>query len=114
MVALWLVVKVAFVQVILPARNPDREPREKGEQLAALVPEGATLYLFQLKDEGILFYYGRPVRRLTDVSFLALGETTYCALVETEWEQWPTTRPAEVLLRLRDEQGAPLVLVKVP
>jgi 4-amino-4-deoxy-L-arabinose transferase-like glycosyltransferase len=113
--AVWLAVKIAFVQVILPARNPDREPRAKGEQLAVLVPEGAPLYLFRLKDEGILFYYGRPVRRLPDVSHLPVpGITAYCVLIETEWEQWPSSRPAQVLLRLRDEQGEPLVLVQVP
>ena len=38
-------------------------PKEKGEQLAAWVPDGNTLYLFQVKDEGIMFYYRRPVRR---------------------------------------------------
>jgi 4-amino-4-deoxy-L-arabinose transferase-like glycosyltransferase len=112
LLGVWLAVKIAFVQVILPGRNPDREPQAKGEQLAALVPEGETLYLFQLKDEGILFYYGHPVRRLADVSHLATEETAYCVLVETEWKQWPSSRPAEVLLWLRDEQGSPFVLVK--
>jgi 4-amino-4-deoxy-L-arabinose transferase-like glycosyltransferase len=110
--AVWLVVKITFVQVILPARNPDRQPREKGEQLAALVPQGRTLYLFRLKDEGILFYYGRPARRLASPAQLQPGESAYCVLAEAEWEQWPSSRPAEVLLRTCDEQGAPLVLVK--
>lgn len=110
--AVWLVVKIMFVQVILPARNPGREPREKGEQLAALVPAGRTLYLFQLKDEGILFYYGRPARRLASPAQLPPDEIAYCVLAETEWEHWPSSRPAEVLLRTWDEQGAPLVLVK--
>ncbi len=113
-VTVWIIVKIAFVQIILPARNPDRQPRQKADQLAALVPPEKTLYLFQLKDEGILFYYGRSARRLTDVSRLPRGETAYCVLTDTEWEQWPMVRPAEVLLHLQDEQGAPLVLVKVP
>jgi 4-amino-4-deoxy-L-arabinose transferase-like glycosyltransferase len=111
-VAVWLLIKLAFIHVILPARNPDREPRQKGEQLAALVPEGETLYLFQLKDEGILFYYGRPARRLADVSHLAAGEAAYCVLTEAEWLRWPAGRPAEVVIRLDDEQGAPLVCVR--
>jgi 4-amino-4-deoxy-L-arabinose transferase-like glycosyltransferase len=110
--AVWLVVKITFVQVILPARNPDREPREKGEQIAALVPADRTLYLFQLKDEGILFYYGRPARRLASSAQLPPGDAVYCILTEAEWAQWQSSRTAEILLRLCDQQGAPLVLVK--
>jgi 4-amino-4-deoxy-L-arabinose transferase-like glycosyltransferase len=111
--AFWLVIKIAFVHSIIPLRNSAREPRTKGEQLAALVPEGRTLYLFRLKDEGIMFYYGRPVRRLADVAFLPAHETSYCVLVEAEWERWPPSRPVDALLWLRDEQGAKFVLVRI-
>jgi hypothetical protein len=34
-------------------------------------------------------------------------------LDEVEWRQWPPTRAAEPLLHLADEQGAPIVLVRV-
>src|SRR5262249_21744553 len=64
MLTLWLVAKVAFVEVVVPARLHNREPRAKGERLAALVPPDKTLYLSKLKDEGIMFYYRRNVRRL--------------------------------------------------
>ena len=37
----------------------------------------------------------------------------YCLLIEAEWRQWSGGRPAEVLRRLRDEQGAELVLARV-
>jgi hypothetical protein len=119
---LWLVAKLAFVNVWIPQRNPNRAPREKGEQLAALVPEGETLYLFRLKDEGIMFYYSRlhagttgpPVRRLASPDdLLSSAEPVYCILDKSEFDQWHPRRPAEVLLHLLDEQGAPIVLVRI-
>jgi 4-amino-4-deoxy-L-arabinose transferase-like glycosyltransferase len=119
----WLIVKLVFVHVVIPQRNPARAPRAKGEQLASLVPEGKTLYLFQLKDEGIMFYYSElrnpdpsvpPVRRLKSPAELpSSGEPVYCILDEPEWRRWQQARPAEALLHLEDEQKAPIVLVRV-
>jgi 4-amino-4-deoxy-L-arabinose transferase-like glycosyltransferase len=110
----WLVVKLVHVEVRIPCRDAGREPRAKGRQIAELVPPGETLYLFRLKDDGILFYYGRTARRLSSVGQLAgPAGPRYCLLTEPEWLDWPAGRPAEVLHRLDDEQGAPLVLVKV-
>jgi len=131
LVVLWLGVKGVFVERWLPARNPNRAPRAKGEQLAALVPADRPLYVFQLKDEGIMFYFGRlrpkggppPVQRLRNPADLpSSGEPVYCILDETEYQQWsravPASGPAsagpELLLRLSDEQGSPIVLVRVP
>jgi 4-amino-4-deoxy-L-arabinose transferase-like glycosyltransferase len=119
-VVCWLVVKLAFVQIVIPQRNPTRAPKEKGEQLAALVPPGKPLYLFHLKDEGIMFYYSRlrssaepPVRRLKGPNELpSFSEPVYCILDEPEWRQWKQHRSAEVLLHLEDEQKAPIVLVR--
>ncbi len=114
LVVLWLMVKLIFVHAIAPSRNPTRQPRLKGEQIAALVPADETLYLFKLKDEGILFYYGRQARRLPGPSCLPIStEGAYCLLVQSEWQQWPSPRRAEILLRLCDEQGAPIMLAKV-
>jgi 4-amino-4-deoxy-L-arabinose transferase-like glycosyltransferase len=114
LIVLWLMVKLIFVHAIVPSRNPTRRPCIKGEQIAALVPADETLYLFKLKDEGILFYYGREARRLSGPDGLPIaGDGVYCLLVESEWRQWSAPRRAEVLLRLCDEQGAPIVLVKV-
>jgi len=112
--ALWLAAKGVFVHAIIPHRNADREPRAKGELIASLVPQGFTLYLFRLKDEGIMFYYGRPVLRLASPADLPCrGTPVYCILEEAEWEQWQTPRPVQVLHHLTDEQGAPIVLVRV-
>jgi hypothetical protein len=109
----WLVVKLAYVHAVLPDRNRDRHTRDTGERLAALVPAGETLYLSRLKDEGILFYYGRPARRLGDFNTLPLDTGPVCCiLTEDEWRAWPPERVGEVVESLRDEQGAPLVLVR--
>jgi 4-amino-4-deoxy-L-arabinose transferase-like glycosyltransferase len=122
-VVCWLVMKLVFVHAIIPQRNPARAPRAKGEQLAALVPEHKPLYLFQLKDEGIMFYYSRlrsldasapPVRRLKSPAELpSSSESVYCILDEPEWRRLQGILPAEVLLHLEDEQKAPIVLVRV-
>jgi 4-amino-4-deoxy-L-arabinose transferase-like glycosyltransferase len=113
--ALWLVVKLVFVHAVIPARNLHREPRAKGQLLARLVPAGEILYLFRLKDEGIMFYYGGAVRRLSGPAQLpSSSQPLYCILDESEWRSWQSARPAQALQELTDEQGAPIVLVKVP
>ncbi|HEY7425756.1 MAG TPA: glycosyltransferase family 39 protein [Gemmataceae bacterium] len=114
LIFLWLTVKLAFVHAIVLSRDTMRQPRCKGEQIAALVPPEHMLYLFRLKDEGILFYYGRPARRLPEATCLPTSEeVVYCLLTESEYWQWASPRRAELLLQLRDEQGAPIVLAKV-
>ena len=110
LLAAWLVVKIVFVQGVVPNRDGDRFPREKAEQIARLVPSGETLYLCDLKDEGILFYYGRPARRVDNLDALGrTGKPVYCVLTASEWE----ARPGAALLWLRDEQGDPFVLTQV-
>jgi 4-amino-4-deoxy-L-arabinose transferase-like glycosyltransferase len=110
----WLVVKIAYVHAIMPQRTSNRQPRAKGEILAALVPQGRTLYLFRAKDEGILFYYGRPARRLPDPFHLPKnGELVYCIVTEDEWKRWPWPDASTVVERLQDEQGDALLLVLV-
>jgi 4-amino-4-deoxy-L-arabinose transferase-like glycosyltransferase len=111
----WCAVKLAFVHVVIPDRNKNREPRAKGEQIAALVPPGQTLYLYCLKDEGIMFYYRRPVRRLEKGSPLPSStEPLYCILEASERQTEAAARQGDVLLRLADEQGAPIALLRVP
>jgi 4-amino-4-deoxy-L-arabinose transferase-like glycosyltransferase len=136
-VALWLGVKLAFVHAVVPHRNQNREPRAKAALLAARIPAEETLYLFRLKDEGIMFYYGRTVRRLPGFAELPSSPRPfYCILDESEWRKWQAltaaraavagfgaTDPAlveandryeeQVVVRLQDEQGDPIVLVKV-
>jgi 4-amino-4-deoxy-L-arabinose transferase-like glycosyltransferase len=108
-----LVVKLVHAHVIVPARDRGRHTHETGERLAALVPADETLYLGALKDEGVLFYYGRPARRLSEAAEgFPPAEAAYLVLTDGEWKNWPPGRPAEVVESLRDEQGAPIVLVR--
>ncbi|MBL8799102.1 MAG: glycosyltransferase family 39 protein [Planctomycetia bacterium] len=110
----WIVAKVIFVQVVMPARMAERAPCAKGGQIAAQVPGGQLLYLCRVKDEGIMFYYGRPVRRLETPDLLpSPGEPMYCMLTGDEWRDWTRRRPAELLLELHDQQGDPIALVRV-
>jgi hypothetical protein len=111
LLAAWLAVKLVHVGAILPARQAHRRPRQGGEALARLVPGGETLYLFRIKDEGLLFYYGRPARRLHENEALP-ASGGYCLLTAPEWEHWRGTRPAAVQAELSGGQGAPLVLVR--
>jgi hypothetical protein len=111
--AACLVVKLVHAHVIVPARDRGRHTHETGERLAALVPADETLYLGALKDEGVLFYYGRPARRLSEAAEgFPPAEAAYLVLTDGEWKNWPAGRPAEVVESLRDEQGAPIVLVR--
>jgi 4-amino-4-deoxy-L-arabinose transferase-like glycosyltransferase len=134
----WLLVKVGFVHAWMPIRDgrandvlrlcglkpkATRDPRGKAEQLAALVPADRPLYLFRVKDEGIMFCYGRchaggeperAVRRLSGPEALpSTDELVYCIVAEEEWVGWNQRRPAEVLLRLVDQQGDPMLLLAV-
>jgi 4-amino-4-deoxy-L-arabinose transferase-like glycosyltransferase len=115
LVALWVAVKIVFVTTIVPTRDRLRAASLKGQQIAAVVPPECTLYLFRLKDEGIMFYYGRPSRRLrAPASLPDSDQAVYCLLTESEFEYWTGPRSADVLLRLSDEQQHPIVLVKMP
>lgn len=112
--AFWLLAKCVFVTHVRPGQNADRQPRAKGELIASLVPAGSLLYLFRLKDEGIMFYYGRPAQRLTDPAQLPhSGAPLYCILCDREWQSWNRPGHTQVVRRLTDEQGAAIVLVRV-
>jgi hypothetical protein len=112
--AVWLTAKALFVFAIMPVRNASRQPQAKAALLAELVPAGNVLYLFRLKDEGIMFYYGRPVLRLTSPAQLPASDAPiYCILTRAEWSQWSLDRPTHVVRHFQDEQGDACVLVRV-
>jgi 4-amino-4-deoxy-L-arabinose transferase-like glycosyltransferase len=111
LLGLWLAAKLVHVHAIVPARARGTDLRAKAAAVADRVPAGEPLYLFRLKDEGLLFYCGRPTRRLADPSLLPPGPAL-CTLTADEWQQW-TGPPAEELLALTDGQGAPVALVRV-
>jgi 4-amino-4-deoxy-L-arabinose transferase-like glycosyltransferase len=111
-ILLWLSVKVVFVEWIIPARTAGRNARETGQQLARLVPEGEILYLCRLKDEGVLFYYGRPARR-TDLRDIPPETTRYVLLLDAEWDAHDFRGRPEHVAELRDQQQAPIHLVRI-
>ncbi|HVK14511.1 MAG TPA: glycosyltransferase family 39 protein [Gemmataceae bacterium] len=110
-VVAWAVAKVAFVEAVVPARTAGRDAAPTAGELSRLVPDGEMLYLCKLKDEGVMFYYGRPARRfdparLPDRPFLAL-------LIAQEWEARDRLGNVELIAELTDQQKAPLYLVRV-
>ena len=61
----------------------------RADLLASLVPLNQILYLFKVKDEGIMFYFGRSVVRLTDPGALPTSpEPLFCILTDEEWGHW--------------------------
>jgi 4-amino-4-deoxy-L-arabinose transferase-like glycosyltransferase len=114
LVAAWLLLKIMYVQVAPPHHAGARQPRDKGELLAGLIPLGQVLYVFNFKDEGIMFYYGRPVLRLQSPQELPRStRPVYCVLLLRELEAWRDSGRMEVVRRLADQQGDPMVLVRV-
>jgi 4-amino-4-deoxy-L-arabinose transferase-like glycosyltransferase len=110
-VVMWLVVKVVFVEVVVPRRTAGRDAEATAAQLRELVPPGEPLYLFKLKDEGVLFYYGRPARKLHDPH--ELPRPAYAALISQEWDARAAIGDVELVRWMYDQQGDPLVLVRV-
>jgi hypothetical protein len=76
------------------------------------VPAGEVLHVFRFKDEGVMFYYGRPVVRTRDVQALPSG--VYAVLIRQEWEDRSAFGHLQLVNWLRDQQGDPLILVRAP
>ena len=107
----WVVAKVVFVGAIVPNRTANRGAEATGAALRERVPNG-PLYVFKLKDEGVTFYYARPVVKLHAPQSLPPGA---CALlIGQEWEDRAAFGHLELLCCMRDQQGAPIYLVCKP
>jgi len=109
--ALWLAAKVVFVEVVVPRRTANRNAEATAAELRGLVPPGEILYLSKLKDEGVLFYYGRPARKRPDAA--DMPRPCYAALIQSEWDARGAGGGVELVRRLYDQQGDPLILVHV-
>jgi 4-amino-4-deoxy-L-arabinose transferase-like glycosyltransferase len=120
----WFVVKIIFIHGVIPSRNKNREPGIRGAQIAAVVPEDQPLYLFHLKDEGIMFYYSRchtagspdrVVQRLTTPNDLpSTVGLVYCVVTDSEWSTWDHEHlPVTVILESTDQQGEKIRLLRV-
>lgn len=111
-ILIWAVVKVVFTDAIVPARTAGRNAQRTGEHLARLVPPGEILYLCRLKDEGVLFYCGRPARRLAGIKRPA-GDSVYVLMLDAEWTAERAGGRIEYVAELRDQQQAPIHLVRL-
>jgi 4-amino-4-deoxy-L-arabinose transferase-like glycosyltransferase len=109
---LWLVAKIAFMQFAIPQRTEKHNPEPIAAELRELVPTDQPLYLFRLKDEGVMFYYGRPAVRLHDPRELPPG--AFAVLIRQEWEDRTAFGHLKVIHWTRDQQGDPLILIRAP
>jgi 4-amino-4-deoxy-L-arabinose transferase-like glycosyltransferase len=105
----WICAKIAFVELVVPRRTASHDPVPIAARLRELVPADHTLSLCRVKDEGVMFYYARPVIRLK--SPLEVPAGGYAILMQEEWAGCPEGAGFEVAATLRDQQGAPLILV---
>jgi hypothetical protein len=113
-VCLWMVAKIAFVDGVVPARTGGRLTRETGAELAALVPDSETLYLYRFKDEGIMFYYGRPVlKRAVPIEQDRPASPYYAVLTADEWAACRASGRVRVVRWLRDQQGDRMALAHI-
>jgi 4-amino-4-deoxy-L-arabinose transferase-like glycosyltransferase len=113
LVIVWTAVRLVYVHAVIPSRDFARRPREKGQLIASLVPAGQTLYLVGLKDDGLMFYYDRYAKRLTNPSTVPPGQQSFCILTESEWDSFNSRENTEIMEWLSDQQGAPIVLVRI-
>jgi 4-amino-4-deoxy-L-arabinose transferase-like glycosyltransferase len=108
----WMIVKVTFVEVVIPGRAAKRDPITPAMVLRERVPPGEPLHVFRLKDEGVMFYYNRPAVRLRDPRALPPG--AFAVLIRQEWDDRAAFGHLQLVDWLRDQQGDPLILVRAP
>ncbi len=107
----WIVAKVAFVEAVWPQRSAKRNAAPAATALREHVPPGETLHVLRLKDEGVMFYYGRPARRARTPE--ELPRPAYAALIGPEWDERHRLGDFDLIQWLSDQQGDPIILVKV-
>ena len=114
MMIAWLALKAAQVHGYFPLRDRERDPAATGAAIARAVDPSETLYLVHLKDEGLMFYYGRPVRRLATLEQLTCsGPGRFCILEQDEAEATVLRDRLQVRARLHDQQGDPIVVARI-
>lgn len=106
----WIAVKIAFVELVIPKRTAGRGAAATAARLRVLVPADATLYLFKLKDEGVMFSYARPTRKLHHPAALPPGG--FAVLIRQEWESRAAFGELEMVQWMHDQQGDPLIVVR--
>ncbi len=104
---------MVYVHGVIPRKSAEFSPQSKGENLAQLVPVDTILYIMGIKDEGIMFYYRKVVRRVASPSDLPRGRSLYCVLLPAEVQRVRSQRQVEILRELIDQQGDPMILVRI-
>jgi len=109
---MWTVVKLTYVEYIVPNRNAHRSYPERGAMLSQTVPSDETLLVTRVKDEGMAFHYRRPIARVRTLSLLP-PTAGYAYLTKSDWNELAKIRRGDVVLDLPDELGEPSVLVHI-
>jgi 4-amino-4-deoxy-L-arabinose transferase-like glycosyltransferase len=104
----WLAVKLVWVALVPLRFHEAADVAGSAADLAAVVPADETVCLDRLKDECLLFYYGRPARR---VEGLPRVPGAWCLLTEEEWRA--NRGRVEVEASVRGSRWQPLRLVRV-
>ncbi|MBL8823592.1 MAG: glycosyltransferase family 39 protein [Planctomycetia bacterium] len=111
--AVWCVIKIVHVEVLIPARFAKRPSLdEQAFKLQQAIPITATLYISKLKDECLMFHYGREVIRLREWDGII---PTYCLLTAAECASWPTELASQIKHEtpLLNAQCEPIFLVQL-
>ena len=106
----WFAAKIVFVEVAIPNRSAGRNAEATATELREHIPAGQPLYVFKLKDEGVMFYYARPAVRLNDPKSLPRG--AFAALIRPEWKDRAAFGHFELICCMSDQQGDPIYLVR--
>ncbi len=106
----WIAAKIAFVQFVIPNRTAGRNAEVTAAVLREHIPAGEPLYILKLKDEGVTFYYARPVVKLKKPAALPPGG---CGLlIQQEWQARAAFGSLNLLCCMNDQQGDPIYLVR--
>lgn len=112
----WSAIKIIHVEVLMPARFRERPSLEaQATIMRQFVPTGARLYLARVKDECLLFNYGRGVQRLGNWSTFVWQGSDCCALTPEERRNWPDSIVSSIVQEcsILDAQGDTLLLVRL-
>ncbi len=111
----WVCVKLMYVWVMVPMRDRDRQPSAKAAEMGKHIPPGEVLFLKQVKDEGMMFYYGRPVRRVKNWSDLPTNQTVMVIMTEAEFADFHahTVRTIRRAIPLKDTQNDKIMLIEL-
>ncbi len=71
LLALYVVLKGAYLTAVIPERNERKSPRPVAEKIVAAVPAGETVYMLRMMSAAFDYYIPRPIRTLVNVRKLA-------------------------------------------